>query len=207
MPATVDGVLGGFGHLSNTDLTHSRAFLKKCLKNSHSGRSNRVLRALDCGAGVGRITRYLLSPLFGQVDLLEPNARFLEQARVACKNQGIAGSSFFCEGMQTFQFSAKYDALWIQWVSNYLKDEDLVAFLQRARNALLPKGFVGIKENVVSEGSKELFDKEDASTMRTDAGFRALFQSAGFAIAESTLQTGFPADMFPVRLYCLRPLA
>ena len=36
---------------------------------------------LDCGAGIGRITKNLLLPLFDVVDMVEQNAGFLEKAR------------------------------------------------------------------------------------------------------------------------------
>ncbi len=36
-------------------------------------------RALDCGAGIGRITKYLLQRHFLRVDLVEQNPKFLQQ--------------------------------------------------------------------------------------------------------------------------------
>ena len=38
-------------------------------------------RALDCGAGIGRVSKKLLLPLFSEVDLLEQNPAFLERAK------------------------------------------------------------------------------------------------------------------------------
>lgn len=38
-------------------------------------------KALDCGAGIGRVSKRLLLPLFSEVDLLEQNPAFLEKAR------------------------------------------------------------------------------------------------------------------------------
>ena len=36
---------------------------------------------LDCGAGIGRISKRLLLPLFNEVDLVEPNSAFLERSQ------------------------------------------------------------------------------------------------------------------------------
>ena len=36
---------------------------------------------LDCGAGIGRVTKNLLLPLFNTVDMVEQNADFLEEAK------------------------------------------------------------------------------------------------------------------------------
>ena len=38
-------------------------------------------RCLDCGAGIGRVTKNLLLPLFDIVDMVEQNADFLERAK------------------------------------------------------------------------------------------------------------------------------
>ena len=36
----------------------------------------------DCGAGIGRVTKNLLLPLFDTVDMVEQNPDFLEKAKV-----------------------------------------------------------------------------------------------------------------------------
>ena len=40
--------------------------------------------ALDCGAGIGRITKSVLKPIFENVDLVEPSAVQLNEARTYC---------------------------------------------------------------------------------------------------------------------------
>lgn len=42
----------------------------------------------DCGAGIGRVTKRLLLPLFASVDMVEPNEAFLEKSKAYL---GIAG--------------------------------------------------------------------------------------------------------------------
>jgi len=73
---TVDGMLGGFAHITKTDVRGSTAFLKTLMNTLQMGRS----RALDCGAGIGRVTKNLLLPLFDTVDMLEVNQKFLDEA-------------------------------------------------------------------------------------------------------------------------------
>jgi protein N-terminal methyltransferase len=54
-------------------------------------------RALDCGAGIGRITKYLLLRFFDKVDLVEQNASFLDEAKNfigICQKVG----SLYCVG-------------------------------------------------------------------------------------------------------------
>ena len=57
--ATVDGVLGGFGYISQEDLKGSRQFLEQINVNT--------CRAIDCGAGIGRCAKDLFLPMFDKV--------------------------------------------------------------------------------------------------------------------------------------------
>ena len=86
-------------------------------------------RALDCGAGIGRITKHLLtkvtqsdeSPLdlvhlqhFQRVDLLEQDKHFLEKAVEYLDGNNRVGS-LFCSGLQNFDFVPEtYDVIWCQ---------------------------------------------------------------------------------------------
>uniref|UniRef100_V9I7P0 Alpha N-terminal protein methyltransferase 1 n=1 Tax=Apis cerana TaxID=7461 RepID=V9I7P0_APICE len=83
VPATVDGMLGGFGFISQIDIKGSTKFLKALfeLENPPS-----KTFALDCGAGIGRITKNLLLNHFKHIDLVEQNLKFLEVAKTYLKN-------------------------------------------------------------------------------------------------------------------------
>lgn len=48
IPPTVDGMLGGYGHISNIDLSSSRKFLQRFLR---VGRSDVHSRRRRCGSG------------------------------------------------------------------------------------------------------------------------------------------------------------
>lgn len=106
--ASVDGVLGGFGHISPIDLSSSRSFIAK-LPGIALGRT------IDCGAGIGRISKGLLCPLFRSVDLVEQNPVYVEKAKeycAECKNL----ANYWTIGLQDFQFEqGAYDCIWIQW--------------------------------------------------------------------------------------------
>ncbi len=58
------------------DLLTSRALLNK--HYPHNGG-----RALECGAGIGRVTVHLLSPKFDKIDIIEPSAVQLNVAKQA----------------------------------------------------------------------------------------------------------------------------
>ena len=59
-------MLGGFAKISHTDIDGSNKLLKSLL---HSEGGPGSERALDCGAGIGRITKHLLTKHFQTVDL------------------------------------------------------------------------------------------------------------------------------------------
>lgn len=67
----------------------------------------------DCGAGIGRITKGMLSKHFAVVDLVEPVESFLNQARV---NLGEGHQGRFLQvGLEDFQPEPEtYDCVWIQ---------------------------------------------------------------------------------------------
>ncbi|WFD43975.1 hypothetical protein MPSI1_002640 [Malassezia psittaci] len=105
IPATVDGVLGGFGNgtLPRVDALGSRMFLLRVLPylsstpptafngsprewidlriKQRGGKGKTVTRALDCGAGIGRVTEHSLLPLVDEVHLVEPVHKFLLEAK------------------------------------------------------------------------------------------------------------------------------
>ena len=133
--------------------------------------------ALDCGAGIGRITKTVLKPVFEHVDLCEPSSVQLNKAR---EYVAAEGRHFYEQGLQEFQFTEPYDCIWIQWVLCYLTDNDIAEFLTRANREGLTKGENGktglifVKENV--HAGTFLLDKSDNSVMRTHEQFQAIFQ-------------------------------
>ncbi|MCE5165817.1 hypothetical protein HAX54_012479, partial [Datura stramonium] len=63
--ATVDGVLGGYGHVNAADIKASEDFLNAILDERFpNAERGRRLVALDCGSGIGRVTKNLLIRYF-----------------------------------------------------------------------------------------------------------------------------------------------
>ena len=78
--ASVSGVLGGFPQVSRIDLQGSSNFLAKLRRGSkHFPASMKLRRAVDCGAGIGRITEGLLVKVADVVDVVEPVKSFTDQ--------------------------------------------------------------------------------------------------------------------------------
>lgn len=209
--ATVDGVLGGYAHVSHADIKASEAFLRALLSERfpNVGR-DRQLVALDCGSGIGRVTKSLLVRYFNEVDLLEPVSHFLESARVNLSAENLTDSeahkaaNFYCFALQDFTPNgARYDCIWIQWCIGHLADDDLVSFFQRAKGGLKPGGFFVLKENIARKGF--VLDNEDKSVTRSDSYFKELFNQSGLYVYKMQDQKGFPDELFAVKMYALVP--
>lgn len=197
---TVNGMLGGFGKVSEIDIQQSDKLLKFLFK-MEKGPSNSM--ALDCGAGIGRITKHLLVKHFNSVDLVEQDKKFLEKASENLKNCKQAGKLFCC-GLQNFvPENAHYDVIWCQWVLGHLTDDHLVKFFQRCLVGLKPNGVLVVKENLTSGGDVEK-DDEDSSVTRPEHLLKQLFDRAGMEIIRELNQQKMPQGLYPVKMFALR---
>lgn len=141
--ASVDGVLGGFGHVSRIESLGSRSFLLSVLPHlsfcapassnvspfqwkkdrvaERGGKGKARTRALDCGAGVGRVTQHSLLPILDEVHMVEPVAKFLLEAKKQSNSwpqiqtppskspfQARKAVHFHCSTLQDFEPSRPY---------------------------------------------------------------------------------------------------
>ncbi|EPS73318.1 hypothetical protein M569_01434, partial [Genlisea aurea] len=207
--ATVNGVLGGYGHVNEIDIQASELFLKSILleRFGDSGKPRRFA-ALDCGAGIGRVSKDLLIRYFHEVELVEPVVHFLDAARSNLAPENLnapwehKATNFFCEPLQEFTpQDQRYDVIWVQWCIGHLSDEDFVSFFKRAKVGLKPGGFFILKENIAKSGF--VLDKQDKSITRSDLYFKQLFHRCGLHIYKMKDQRGFPDELFGVKMYAL----
>lgn len=99
-------MLGGFASISYCDVQGSSHFLQQVFRTKPSpGKTY----ALDCGAGIGRVSKNLLINFFDKVDLVEQDERFCEEAKAALERTGNLGE-VFNKGLQDFDpETGKYD--------------------------------------------------------------------------------------------------
>jgi len=199
--STVNGMLGGFGKISEVDIEASNKLLKFLFK-MEGGPSN--CKALDCGAGIGRITKHLLAKHFSAVDLVEQNKIFLEKAKENLKNCVHKIDKLYCCGLQNFlPEKSYYDVIWCQWVLGHLTDAHLVQFFERCLDGLKPNGVLVVKENLTSSDEVEK-DEEDSSVTRPENLLKQLFERAGMEIIRELNQQKMPQGLYPVKMFALR---
>lgn len=189
----------------------SKKFLLKAYGSHIEQHKKDTLVAVDCGAGVGRVTKGLLLHFFQQVDLVEPSAHLLQAAKQnfsSSKSSSYPSShkvvNYIQTGLESFTPPpGRYDIIWVQWAMLYLTDDDAISFLNRCSAALKPGGMVFIKENVCDEGF--IVDREDASVTRSHKYYIELIEKAGMGLVHTALQKNFPKELFKVRMYAAKP--
>uniref|UniRef100_A0A0N5AHC2 Alpha N-terminal protein methyltransferase 1 n=1 Tax=Syphacia muris TaxID=451379 RepID=A0A0N5AHC2_9BILA len=197
----VDGMLGGFAKLHLPDIVDSKKFLR-ILRNKK--KLLNFERAIDCGCGIGRVTKYLLLPQFKSVDMVDIIDSFIESSSSYIGEEDKRVRQKFICGLQDFEPQENYyDMIWIQWVTGHLTDEDLVSFLKRCQNGLREGGCIVLKENVTSSDTYD-FDTEDNSWTRPRNRILELVKEAGLTLLCDRKQTNFPQGMLSVYMFAFR---
>ncbi|CAI9555785.1 unnamed protein product [Staurois parvus] len=196
-------MLGGYGHISSIDISGSKKFLQRFLRVSDGPHKVDSSYALDCGAGIGRITKRLLLPLFKKVDMVDVTDEFLSKAKSYLGEDGKRIGNFYCSGLQEFSPEPnRYDVIWIQWVIGHLTDSHLVEFLKRCKAGLRPNGIIVIKDNMATEGA--IMDDVDSSICRDMDVVCRLIRQAGLSILAQERQENFPDEIYHVYSFAMR---
>lgn len=208
-PATLNGVLGGYGEqtvVPTMDVLGSNHFLRK-LKSRMIVEPGYKKVGADIGAGIGRVTKNFLSKHCEVVDLVEPVKPFVDQMQTELKEliQENKIGQIYDVGMQEWTAEdSKYWLIWCQWCIGHLPDDELVAFFQRCIKGLQPNGTIIVKENNTPTNNDD-FDPEDSSVTRCDNKLKHIFERSGLKLIATDRQKGLPQELYPVRMYALKP--
>ncbi|XP_004208335.2 N-terminal Xaa-Pro-Lys N-methyltransferase 1 isoform X1 [Hydra vulgaris] len=200
---SVDGMLQGFESISEIDVKGSDEFLNSLKTKGLLTATCR--RAVDCGAGIGRVSKHFLLKRFEVVDIVEQCENFTNNINnyMDDVNLSLRIENIYNEGLQTFNPKQNYyDVIWIQWVIGHLTDEDLISFIKRCQKGLTNGGCIVIKDNIAARNP--VFDQDDSSVTRTHQDFINLFKKADATLLYNDIQKGFPAHLFSVKMYALR---
>lgn len=75
--------------------------------------------ALDCGSGIGRVTKGVLLPVFEKLELVDMMEHFLLHAHEEYLGDDADRiETYYCYNLQEFTPPKnKYDVIWMQWVA------------------------------------------------------------------------------------------
>ncbi|KAH7107491.1 DUF858-domain-containing protein [Auriculariales sp. MPI-PUGE-AT-0066] len=247
-PATIDGVLGGYGNgtLPYVDALGSRQLLMSLRPDlcavpsalrpldAQPRQLNHRIRALDLGAGVGRVTQDVLLHLCDDVVLVEPVQKFLQQAfdsspKFRGVSDAIKSVTFVRDTLQNFDPRVQtpkdkilaragappqsredtFDVVWMQWCLGHTSNQELIALLKRAKLSFRDEeSLVVVKENCCNDNADgspcTVFDEEDSSVTRSNLAWCQAFRDAGLSILRNEIQHGLPEGLYPVRMWALR---
>ena len=217
--ADVEGVLGGFGSISEVDVEGSRNFLRGLVEK----RRLKTGKALDLGGGVGRVSTNVLARIFDRVVMLEVSPRLCDAASKSMNTsaggsmdtdmdtdkEGQQGSSsvasrveVVCGGMETYRSLEGFDCIWCQWCVGHFSDKDFVTFLKSANEKMNRGAYIILKDNCTGADEGFVFDEDDSSVTRSREHVDAIFCLGGWQKVEMKMQEGFPENIFPVPMVC-----
>lgn len=194
---TIASVLGGSDDIHEPDIRESSAFLEEVCGKYNVPRHV----ALDCGAGIGRVTKFLLLDRFDTIDMLEQCTKFIDFARTFVSSNKVR--NYFNVGAQNFESAEKYDVIWVQWVLSQLTDDDLFTFLMKIKESLSPQGILIFKENTKRKGF--IVHKDDFSVTRCEKMLKHAFEKSGLKLLEEKLQSDWPNDLLDVKMFACIP--
>ena len=143
---------------------------------------------LDCGAGNGRVTKFLLSSYFKSIELIDPIKKFMDSAKKDLKSLEHKNKfQFHTMGLEDFKFTGKkYDCIWSNWSLCFLTDNDCLTFLKQAKTNLRTKknenrksGLMFVKENT---DVIKLIRPVENQIIRTAENYEKLFEDAGLQV-------------------------
>ncbi|KAG9351129.1 hypothetical protein JZ751_025019, partial [Albula glossodonta] len=195
VPASEEGMMGDFLEISPIDLEGSRQFLKKFVGGP--GKAG-MQCALDCGCGIGRVSKNVLLPVFKTMEMADMMEEFLLHAHESYLGDDADRiETYYCYSLQEFTPPLnKYDVIWMQWVACHLTDKDLMEFLTRCKASLKPNGVIIIKDNMARQGCR--LDPIDSSIIRHLDIMKSIIVKAGLEILGVEKQEGFPEQIVPV---------
>ncbi|XP_059197581.1 N-terminal Xaa-Pro-Lys N-methyltransferase 2 isoform X2 [Centropristis striata] len=201
VPASEEGMLGDFVEICNVDLEASRQFLKRFVGGPGKAGTH---CALDCGSGIGRVTRGVLLPVFEKCEMADMMEHFLLHAHEEYLGDAADRiETYYCYNLQEFTPPKnKYDVIWMQWVACHLTDKDLMNFLFRCKKSLRPNGVIIMKDNMARQGCK--LDPIDSSISRHLDIMKNIILKAGLEVLEVQRQEGFPEIIMPVWMIAMK---
>eukprot|EP00566_Odontella_aurita_P019566 CAMPEP_0113560366 /NCGR_PEP_ID=MMETSP0015_2-20120614/19392_1 /TAXON_ID=2838 /ORGANISM="Odontella" /LENGTH=296 /DNA_ID=CAMNT_0000462065 /DNA_START=62 /DNA_END=952 /DNA_ORIENTATION=+ /assembly_acc=CAM_ASM_000160 len=183
---------------SAADAADGLAFLDRYLSDNHDAK-RRFDRAVDLGAGAGRVTKLILLKRYSEVRLVEGDEGWSKRSRVYLGRKRSERCSFSNQRLEDLtagdvrNWGEPADLMWVQWTLQYLIDVDFVDCLRILSGGLRKgSGILIVKENrPYGVAREDRFQMDVPSTVggnerydltRNDSHHRFLFHKAGLKV-------------------------
>eukprot|EP00801_Mesodinium_rubrum_P008426 Mrub_08445.p1 GENE.Mrub_08445~~Mrub_08445.p1 ORF type:complete len:256 (+),score=42.11 Mrub_08445:31-768(+) len=203
------GVVGCIDDISEIDLKFTDNVLSKLRDRSIIETPNDT--CIDFGAGVGRVTKHVLSRHFKNITLVEQCSNMCDQMKVEFDTlKPVYSSHHFTvvnESLQNFEnlrHKPKYDLVVCDWILSHLYDDDMINFLDVIKSNMHPHSTLIVKDNVNNNGDDDEFDQNDFTVTRPVKKQEMLFTCCGFDIVYKEMQPDWPGDLFPVYIWAMK---
>jgi hypothetical protein len=191
---------------AEADGNEGLAFLDRWIvlaKGRNNKRRSKIVmkRAIDAGAGVGRVTKSILLKRYDTVRLVEADAHWSSRSKVYLGRKRCQDCTFVNARLEelipktVMEWGEPADLVWLQWTLQYLTDVDVVIALKALASSLVDHtGVMIVKENRPYGNARlDRFQLETPcgsvngryDITRTDNHHRLLFQQAGLVVEMS----------------------
>ena len=191
------------------DLDHTRGLVARVLasrlqaQGASGAEAAPPVRCLSMCAGIGREARGALLPAgCTTIDLLEPQAHYLDAARGALEGTGALGRAFNVPA-QDHDFAAAgevYDLVFLGWCTQFFPDRALLRVLRAAAAHLAPSGGALVVKDNESKGADAVYNDKDHFVIRSAAYSSALMSlgAPGLAKLAEDAPPQWPGNYFPL---------
>ena len=141
-------MVDGHTEVHKHDVAHSKELLYRYIPTH-----KKTGRVLEIGPGQARVTFNFLQHQFALIDCVEPSDELRKQAKQRMLNENRPYDIMYECTLQNLNlpFTVKYDAVWIQFVAQYISDGEFVQLLLKLKPHLIPERRIVIKENLTTD--------------------------------------------------------
>lgn len=195
------------------DLNHTISILDKY--KSYIIKTNKKVKVLELGAGIGRVTNNCLVKYFNNIDLVEINSDYckvveedlkkLNNLRFNVYNYSIEEFSDYIlkyskTNITNVSKNLKYDLIYCQWVLEYVYEKHLKLIFEMFERLLTKEGVIIIKENIDNEN---YYIENQGAFIRTRDIYDKLISKYNLKIIESNVVNISDKEIIPIRYWVI----
>lgn len=167
-------MLEGLSSVHDEDIASGKRLLLKYFKKKPG--SSRT--CLELCAGIGRVTKEVLSEFFDEIDIVDFKKSYVDMAKEKVKKI----RNGYVLSMKDYNPTELYYGIWCQWSLMYLTDDDLIVMLKKLSAHLEEDGFIVVRENTFTRHAE--VNTVRGSINRSKDYLEYIFREVGLTVVE-----------------------